>query len=642
MTNFLIYLLFTLTPLLVSPFSSELFELPKTYFLYLITGFLLLSHLKGYLQKKHPIFIFHPLTPWLLIFFASQIFSFIFSFDKYSSFYGYYGRFNGGILTLLCYLIIFFILHVQISFQPKLLPNLLISLLITSQLVILYALAQHFGIDKHYWDQDVQARVFSTFGQPNWLAAYLCVIFFLALHKSDSDLRQNDKSNKHVIPSLSRNLQLTFLQMTTLLALFFTKSQSGFYAFIISFSLYLLAKIITKTFSKHLFFLSCFFLLLCVILENPLKNKLFPAPVLPIPNPTGEEIVITASSDIRKIVWPGAIALGLKFPLFGTGPETFAQTYYWVRPASHNLTSEWNFLYNKAHNEFLNYLANTGFFGLLSYLLLILFTSLLLLKNHSFELLAGFLTILITNFFGFSTIYLQILFFSVVLFSGTENKTTQLRYGGAGPTLLTIPLILFSFFLLYTSFTHYLSDIYFTRQNYLSALKFSTKNPYFQIYSALQLSQQASKEKNKDLSIQSDALAKLALKTSPSEINYLKLQSQVYTNLAQVDLLKYYPLAISSLTKATILAPTDASSFYQLGNLYSAAQLQTEALKNLEKAVELKPNYDHAWFRLGQIYFEQKNYSNAKLDMEAALKINPNNLEAKDYLQRLNSLKTTR
>ncbi len=109
-----------------------------------------------------------------------------------------------------------------------------------------------------------------------------------------------------------------------------------------------------------------------------------------------------------------------------------------------------------------------------------------------------------------------------------------------------------------------------------------------------------------------------------------------------MDLLKYYPLAISSLTKATILAPTDASSFYQLGNLYSAAQLQTEALKNLEKAVELKPNYDHAWFRLGQIYFEQKNYSNAKLDMEAALKINPNNLEAKDYLQRLNSLKTTR
>ncbi len=378
MTNFLIYLLFTLTPLLVSPFSSELFELPKTYFLYLITGLLLLSHLKGYLQKKHPIFIF--------------------SFDKYSSFYGYYGRFNGGILTLLCYLIIFFILHIHFSLQPKLPSRLLTCLLVSSQLVVVYALAQHFGIDKHYWDQDVQARVFSTFGQPNWLAAYLCVIFFLALHKSDSDLRQNDKSNKHVILNLFQDLSKPFLLCSSLLALFFTKSQSGFYAFIISFSLYLLAKIITKTFSKHLFFLSCFFLLLCVILENPLKNKLFPAPVLPIPNPTGEEIVITASSDIRKIVWPGAIALGLKFPLFGTGPETFAQTYYWVRPASHNLTSEWNFLYNKAHNEFLNYLANTGFFGLLSYLLLILFTSLLLLKNHSFELLAGFLTILITNF----------------------------------------------------------------------------------------------------------------------------------------------------------------------------------------------------------------------------------------------------
>ena len=37
----------------------------------------------------------------------------------------------------------------------------------------------------------------------------------------------------------------------------------------------------------------------------------------------------------------------------------------------HNLTSEWDFLYNKAHNEYLNYLATTGLFGLGSYLLFI-------------------------------------------------------------------------------------------------------------------------------------------------------------------------------------------------------------------------------------------------------------------------------
>jgi O-antigen ligase len=57
--------------------------------------------------------------------------------------------------------------------------------------------------------------------------------------------------------------------------------------------------------------------------------------------------------------------------LFGTGVETFAYAYYFVRPQAHNLTSEWDYLYNKAHNEYLNYFATTGFIGLGTYLLVI-------------------------------------------------------------------------------------------------------------------------------------------------------------------------------------------------------------------------------------------------------------------------------
>ena len=57
-----------------------------------------------------------------------------------------------------------------------------------------------------------------------------------------------------------------------------------------------------------------------------------------------------------------------KYPLFGTGVETFAYSYNFVRPLTHNLTSEWDYVYNKAHNEYFNYLATTGFIGLISYL----------------------------------------------------------------------------------------------------------------------------------------------------------------------------------------------------------------------------------------------------------------------------------
>jgi O-antigen ligase len=68
-------------------------------------------------------------------------------------------------------------------------------------------------------------------------------------------------------------------------------------------------------------------------------------------------------------------------PLFGTGVETFAFAYYTYRPAQHNMTSEWDYLYNKAHNEYLNYLATIGILGLGSYLLMIRSFSGLQLKS---------------------------------------------------------------------------------------------------------------------------------------------------------------------------------------------------------------------------------------------------------------------
>ena len=79
----------------------------------------------------------------------------------------------------------------------------------------------------------------------------------------------------------------------------------------------------------------------------------------------------TDSGQIRLYVWQGALDIWKAYPLFGTGVETFAFAYYQFRPAEHNLTSEWDYLYNKAHNEYLNYLATTGALGLGSYLLFI-------------------------------------------------------------------------------------------------------------------------------------------------------------------------------------------------------------------------------------------------------------------------------
>src|SRR5690242_10893233 len=138
------------------------------------------------------------------------------------------------------------------------------------------------------------------------------------------------------------------------------------------------------------------------------------------------EVGGTDSGDIRKIVWQGALAVWEQNPVFGSGVETFAYSYYQVRPIAHNMVSEWDFLYNKAHNEFLNYLATTGLFGLGTYLILQTAIGILLLKplfqkknipelsEHIYlglGFVSGVAALHVSNFFGFSTVMVSVLLF---------------------------------------------------------------------------------------------------------------------------------------------------------------------------------------------------------------------------------------
>ncbi len=107
-----------------------------------------------------------------------------------------------------------------------------------------------------------------------------------------------------------------------------------------------------------------------------------------------------------------------RYPIFGTGVETFAYSYYETRPVGHNYVSEWNFLYNKAHNEYLNFAATTGSVGLSSYLILIVVSVFVFIKNKRADLLAGYAAIGLTNFFGFSVVVVSLLFFFVPCYGG--------------------------------------------------------------------------------------------------------------------------------------------------------------------------------------------------------------------------------
>lgn len=649
-----LFLLF-FTPLIFTSFNSELFELPKMYFVYLITLIILTLHLINFFQNKSKLLSTNLLVLPLFLFLLSQSISTYFSVDQHTSIFGYYSRLNGGLLSLISYIILFLILTVYIDkpFIQKIINVSLISGLIVS----IYAIAEHFGIDKDIWLQDVQNRVFSTFGQPNWLAAYLCILIPIGLAQS---IEYFYKKNKILFLIYDLSAVIFFL------ALLFTKSKSGIIASAISLGLFFIFSFLKNKNSLKFLILNCSLLILFSLsINNPIKDLLFPQK-LKIVDSNIENLNITPSGDIRKIVWKGALELWQKFPLFGTGVETFAYSYYWTRPAEHNLTSEWDFLYNKAHNEYINYLATTGAFGLLTYsifigAILLLFVKTILKDKDNIYLnlglLTAFISILITNIAGFSVIVISLYFFllPVLISKDKSSFIFSFNFPKFISATSSIVIIIVALFLGQKTLFFYLADI-----TYAQASEYDDQNKYNLAYERIQesiayrndepvyldkassvtakMALVAHSQKNDALTqkyiYETENYSNQALLISPANINFWKERAQSYYYLSSIDP-KYFQNAITALSKATILAPTDAKSFYLLGKFLQTANLSDKAIPFYQKAIELKSNYDYAYFDLVKIYFDSKNYSEAKKYFQMVLKYAPDSQESKDYLNKI-------
>jgi len=430
-------LLFFLTPLLLSTRSYELFEFPKMLFIYGITIVVVASWLGSVLVSGKVIWKKSWLDPVLLLILVTQFISTLVSLHPHTSWYGYYSRFHGGMLSTICYALLAWA-FVRFA-RKKWIEDMFLAAIASASLVSLYGVAEHFGIDAHMWVQDVQNRIFSTLGQPNWLSAWLGALlpvvmwwFFkppksiwpaaICLNLATVSisygitilLTKNTlpvsgigltvfiatlvvvngllySKAKQIKPLLEHSERLSFLVLFLLFAtaVLFTKSRSGILAFgvstVVFFTHFILSssKNTLKTQKNRILaFLGSLLLLFGVIGTEwtPTFSQILGNSSRPLKDPFAQSQkptnvahpeYVSDSTDIRKVVWEGAYNVIQKYPVFGSGTETFAYAYYQVRPQEHNDTSEWDFLYNKAHNEYLNYLANNGIAGTSAILLLI-------------------------------------------------------------------------------------------------------------------------------------------------------------------------------------------------------------------------------------------------------------------------------
>jgi len=361
----------------------------------------------------------------------------------------------------------------------------------------------------------------------------------------------------------------------------------------------------------------------------------------------------TDSGKIRLIVWDGAVDIWKANPIFGTGVETFAFAYYQHRPAAHNMTSEWDYLYNKAHNEYLNYLATTGIVGLGTYLFMIGFFLFQVIKwvlqvaskeNKQKELIliaaftAAYISILITNFFGFSVVIINIFLFLIPAFAlvvmdklntgnaiiypkqASTDTISSGRWFGIG---ILIAVGIYLSFLLYI---YRKADIAYALGNNLDnvqqydqalpllqeAVSLRPGEPIFKdelalnsatIATLILLQQDASQSAEaqtqaSQFAQQGISLSNEVVSKSPSNIVFWKNRVRIFYTLSQVDP-SYLKNTIEAMKQVSLLAPTDAKVRYNLGELYRSTNALNEAKESHEKAIELKPDYREAYYSLG-------------------------------------------
>src|SRR3989339_205328 len=395
--KYLYSILLLLCPIILSVNTYEAFPFPKMMFVY-IFGFFIIT-----------LFLTHKVNLWekitlgsrpVAIYLVAFSISTVLSSHIYTSVWGYYSRFVGGLMSAIVFYGLY-IVGINVFNRKRVLGILEVGALTVLPLSV-YGIIQHYGYSYQ--------RVHSTIGQPNWLAQYIVMVMPVILYSS--------------LVKKSNFWSLVFLLCYA--CLWFTYSISGMLGFIV-----MLAFFLYFLFREKLLNIRITFLLVCMIAFSLLNPGIFGDRVKSIFQDmrkiTEAAIVVHAQegqlSDpgvIRLGIWQGTLALAfssLKNFIFGTGPETFPYEFQKFRPAGLNFSSEWDFVVNKPHNYYLELLAEQGVVGLVFWGAVFVGV----FRKVPFYLKAGLAGYLVTNIFGWPTVNTELLFWMFAAYAGAKT-----------------------------------------------------------------------------------------------------------------------------------------------------------------------------------------------------------------------------
>jgi len=643
--------LFFLLPLVFQPFLSDPFALPKATILRIMTLLIFAVWLTKVLREGKIGWQKTPLNLLIIIFLFICGLSMLFSVSPRLSFWGMHGFYFEGFLSFLCYAMIYFIAVNYVTDKSRILKTLLIATVIVS----VYALMQASGITFFVWrGTQPYPRVWSTFGNPNFLGPYLIMVipmYLIFLIKAET---------------VKTKLRYSLFTLLSLLALIFTYSRAAWLGMAVGITVFTLM-VDKKQLKANLFFIIGIIIFSTVLTSIYPRLYLRPEERSTTMKPIVERAVSTVDLKepgvtARLSAWETTIKMALKRPILGFGLDTLGVSFRRFMSKDYEKLAGRFSTAGYAHNEFLQYVATMGVVGLAAYLfLLFTFFGMLIKASRKKEknLLASGLTaacvaLLVNNQFGFSTIVPATLlwfFFGLgVNLSGGEKRefhfslpvTTKYLIRSA-VSVVTGLLCLFCLrFLVASRFDRLAQDSQADR-NWEQAIVLQEKSVKFspfegsyrmhlaKIYQEMIGNAKTVEEKEKFFRKSRDEYQKeiAAYPYHALAFNGLGV-TYIYANAFLNK--KTSSEAIRSFEKAIEFDPYFIEAYSNLAAvIYQQGEVK-KAIELYEKTIELRPEVALSYYNLGNLYAREGDYSQAIRYWQKTLRVDPNFKEAEQRL----------
>lgn len=372
-----------------------------------------------------------------------------------------------------------------------------------------------------------------------------------------------------------------------------------------------------------------------------------------------------------------------KTAFFGTGPDTFGNTFTRLRPAFLNLNKDlWSIRFNNSTTEALTVLTITGLLGILSFSLFLITPVIAMVKNikdHSdsetvfvtaFAIISTIIFFALPNsIINYTAILLSVILLTIKLkmighrytkdvqvgitaneigsdglYSELSTSARQIQLPILPWFLIGISVVLLGVFwtgavkiyraalVITVAASNIKTNPQLSYEKQLEAAQIDPYNPYYKInisqtYLAI-ANNLLSKEKATDdekkqaleFANQSINQAKAAAQLDPQNVQVWENFANISRQLATLKVEGAIDWTLATYTQAISVDPTNPSLRVQLGSFYYLLGNYDSAIKVLDQALELKPDWNITYFNLAEVYKTKKDFPTALAYMKAGLK----------------------